>query len=156
MILYALVMEMTAKNNCYPTALLKVKYIRHSMNPESIPFEDLINSTNTSIKIDFPDGRFLMEKGFRSVNVPVQKFYLEFFDEYDLNEMMDYLSSEESDFRATSLDGSVVRPSKSDLASIPTEIKEDSSEKKLKEYVFVKEKKGVFQRFREFIHKKDN
>lgn len=152
-------MEMKPKREDKPvlsTALLKVKYIRHDMNPESVPFEEFINSSNTSIKIDFPDGRYLMEEGFRSVDSPLEKFYMEFFDEFDSRNMMDYLSSEESDFRVTSMDGSVIRLSLDDYEAIPREIKDDPSTKPLKEYVFVKEKKGILEKFKRLIDKKDN
>ena len=61
------------------TAVLKVKYIHHEMNPEAISFESYISSPNTSIKIDFPNGKSLMEKGFRSIEMPLNKFYIDNF-----------------------------------------------------------------------------
>ncbi|MBP5678662.1 MAG: hypothetical protein J6X28_02390 [Bacilli bacterium] len=137
------------------TATLKVKYI-HPINPESLPFEDFISSHDTSIKIDFPDGRSLMEHEFRKLNVPMEKFYLEFFDSYSMSEMMEYLTRESSDFRATSMDGSVVRLSHQDMESIPKEITEDVSDQPLKEYVFVKEKESLFQRLKNIVHKKEH
>ena len=142
-------------NKVISTALLKVK-CRHSMNPESIPFEEYISSSNTSIKIEFPDGKNLMEKGFRSINVPMDKFYIEFFEDIQGKNMMDYLMDEESDYRVTSLDGTIIRLSHKDYEAIPREIKEDKSTKPLKEYVFVKEKKSFWNKLKGVIHKKDN
>ena len=151
MVLYALVMDMEQMNH----ALLKVK-CRHSMNPESIPFEEYISSSNTSIKIEFPDGKNLMEKGFRSISVPMDKFYMEFYEDIPTDHMMDYLLNEDSDYRVTSLDGTIIRLSHKDYEAIPKEIKDDKSTKPLKEYVFVKQKKSFFERIRGVIHKKDN
>lgn len=137
------------------TALLKVKCIHHSMNPESIPFEDYISSSNTSIKIDFQDGRSLMEKDFRTHSTLIDKFYLEFFEEYDFDHMMDYLMNDESNFRVTSLDGSVIRLSHEDYKSIPKDLAEFPSKKPLKEFVFKEDEKGFFQKIKKAIHKKD-
>ena len=133
------------------TALLKVKTIHHSINPESIPFEDYVMSSNTSIKIDFPDGRSLMEKEFRKINAPLDKFY---FEDFDSSSMLDYLTDEKSNFRVTSLEGSVIRLSHEDFQAIPKEIKEDTSDEPLKEYVFVPEKVSIFQKIKKIIHKK--
>lgn len=137
------------------TALLKIKCIHHPINPESVSFEELIMSSNTSVKIDFPDGKSLMEKGFRSHTVLIDKFYVEFFEEFDLENMLDYLVDEDSDFRVTSLDGSVIRLSHDDYQAIPRELIDDSK-KPLKEFVFKEEGETFFQKIKRAIHGKDN
>lgn len=150
MVLYALVMDMEQMNH----ALLKVKCYCRTIRPESMPFEEYINRPSTSIKIDFPNGRSLMEPEFRSIEVPIMKVYLEFFDAYDTDHMMQYLLNKNSNYRATSLDGTILRPSLEDLqeiSSIP-----DEETETLKEYVFVEEKKGFFQKIKKMIQKKDN
>ena len=148
--------EINAKPVLTGTALLKVKCIHHSMNPESIPFEDYITSSNTSIKIDFPNGRSLMEKGFKSHTVLMDKFYIEFFDEFNPEDMMDYLVNEQSNFRVTSLEGSVIRLSHEDYKSIPKELEEVPCKKPLKEFEFAEEKVGIFQKIKKAVQKKDN
>lgn len=150
-----MVSDMKRRKKIIGTALLKVKCICHPINPESIPFEDYISSPNTSIKIDLFDGRSLMEKGFRSHEVPMEKFYIEFFDRYPTGDMMDYLMNSNSDFRVTSLDGTIIRLCQYDYDMIPKEIKNDVSEKPLKEYVFVKKKEGFISKIKHAIHKKD-
>lgn len=136
-------------------AVLKVKCIHHTMNPESTPFEDYITSANTSIKIDFPDGRCFMEKEFRSHAVLMDKFYIEFFEEVPMDNLMDYLTNEQSNFRVTSFDGSIIRLCHDDYESIPKELKEFRNKKPLKEFVFVEEKPSFFQKIKRGIHKKE-
>ena len=148
-------MDMKRRQFVPETAILKVKYPRHSINPESMSFEDYISSPNISIKIDLLDGRSMMEKDFRTIAAPIEKFYIEFFDSCSVDELMNYLTNPESDFRVTSMDGTIIRLSHKDNEMIPNEIKNDTSKKPLKEYVFVKEKKSFMDRIRGFMHKKD-
>lgn len=139
------------------TAVLKVKYIHHEMNPEAISFESYISSPNTSIKIDFPNGKSLMEKGFRSIEMPLNKFYIEFFDDFDSKNMMDYLLNKDSDYRVTTYDGTVIRLSKKDYNDVVTSMGDEIQFDKLKEYEFNDKKKvSFFTKIKKMIHKKDN
>ncbi len=151
MVLYALVMEM---EQVISTALLKVKCINQSVNPESLPFDEYISSSKTSIKIDFPNGKSLMEREFRRINSSIDKFYLEFFEEYDPDNFMSYLMNKDSNYRATSLDGTIIRLAHNDydnnIKSNDTEVED------LEEFVFVEEKESFFQKIKRIIHKKDN
>lgn len=97
------------------TAVLKVKYLGERINPEVECFEDVINSSNTSIKVDFNDGISLMEDNFKKLDVLMERFYIEFYDNYKNVDFIDYLSNEDSDFRVTTGDGVVVRLSHDDL-----------------------------------------
>ncbi len=139
------------------TAVLKVKYIHHEMNPEAIVFENYISSPNTSIKIDFPNGKSLMEKGFRSIEKPIEKFYIEFFDEYDSKNMMDYLLNKKSDYRVTTYDGTIIRLCKKDLDDVYADMGNEIKYKRIKEYEFSdKKKESFFTKIKKMIHKKDN
>ena len=137
------------------TAVLKVKSIRNRVNPESVSFENYISSSRTSIKIDFPDGKSFMEKGFRSIEMPIDKFYIEFF-EYDQNQILDYLLNKNSNYRATSVDGTILRLSHKDEMAVLSDSINDDSDKKLREFEFVDEKESLFQKIKRMIHKKDN
>lgn len=97
------------------TAVLKVKYLGERINPEVECFEDVINSSNTSIKVDFNDGISLMEDNFKKLDVLMERLYIEFYDNYKNVDFIDYLSNEDSDFRVTTGDGVVVRLSHDDL-----------------------------------------
>ena len=136
------------------TALLKVKCINQSVNPESLPFEDYISSSKTSIKIDFPNGKSLMEKNFKKIDSVIDKFYLEFYDEFNPDDFMTYLLNKDSNYRATSLDGTILRLSHEDYDESFSSSKNQTE--KLEEFVFVEEKKSFFQKIKRMIHKKDN
>ena len=135
------------------TALLKVKYVTKPMNPENMSFEDFIENPNTVIKLEFPDGKALVEAHFRSTDTPMTKYYVEFFDAFNRDDMIAYLTSEASDYRVTTLDGSVIRMSKEDERMVAT-LGEGSIEN-LPEYEFKKERMGFFQRIKNRFQKKD-
>ena len=139
------------------TAVLKVKCIHHELNPEAIAFESYISSPNTSIKIDFPNGKSLMEKGFRSIEMPLNKFYIEFFDDFDSKNMMDYLLDKNSDYRVTTFDGTIIRLCKKDYNDVIADMGDEINLDRLKEYEFTdKKKEGFFTKIKNMIHKKDN
>lgn len=100
------------------SAVLKVKYLGEKMNPEVDSFEDIVTSSNTSIKIDFNDGISLMEDNFKRHDVLIEKFFIDFFDNYKNVDFMDYLSNEDSDFRVTTSDGVIIRLSKDDMVLV--------------------------------------
>lgn len=106
---------MTRSKRCLGNAVLKVKYLSDSFNPETELFEDIVTSPKTIIRIDFNDGVSLMEDNFKSTEVPTTKFYIEFFDNYKNKDFIDYLSSSNSDFRVTTSDGTVIRLSHDDM-----------------------------------------
>ena len=135
------------------TALLKVKTVNHPMNPENMSFEDYIESPNTVIKIEFPDGKMLLEEHFRSTATPMERFYIEFFDECNREDMIAYLANPENNYRVTSLEGSIIRLSKEDEAMVDS-IWDESTEG-LPEFVFQEEKVGFFQRIKRRFQKKD-
>ena len=143
------------KNPVLSTAVLKVKNVYRVLLPESMPFEDYISSSNTSIKIDFPDGKSMMEKEFRKNTNPIQKFYLEFYDDISIDHIMDYLVNSDSNYRVTDMDGTILRLSQEDqrlLSSVPKK----KDQMKLKEFVIVEEKNSIFRRFKNRFQKKDN
>lgn len=137
------------------TAILKVKYVGNPISPELIPFEEFIESSHTSIQVDFLDGRRLMEDNFRSLFSQVDKFYLEFFDSFDSNHMMEYLTSIQSDFRVTSMEGTVVRLSHDDFLSYSNFTPKKESSSKLVSYCFLDEKKRPWQKKRKQIDRKE-
>ncbi len=146
-------MKVMEKPVALSTALLKVKTVNHPMNPENMSFEDYIESPNTLIKIEFPDGKALVEEKFRSASTPMDRFYIEFFDEINRDDMISYLANPEQNYRVTSLEGSVVRLSKEDEALVSSI--GDSSIDGLQEFVFQDEKVGFFQRIKRKFQKKD-
>lgn len=97
------------KNN----AILHIKHL--VKNDEDVFFEDMIDSENNLISIDFLNGKTLSESGFSKVNVSSDKYYLEFFDNVDYKNIIDYLENDNSDFRVTCQDGTIIRPSLKDL-----------------------------------------
>ena len=135
------------------TALLKVKYVSQPMNPENIPFEEFIESPNMLMKIDFADGKSLVEEKYKSVDAPIEKFYIEFFDEYNRDDMISYLTDTNRNYRVTSSDGAVIRLSREDDALASNEKEEDTSG--LREFIFMEEKKGFFDRMKNLFQKKD-
>lgn len=147
---------MKNKKKVIDTAVLKVKCIKHPINPETISFEDYIGSSNTSIKIDLFNGRSFMEKGFRTHEVPLEKFFIEFFDSYAESELMDYLMNPQNDFRVTSMDGTIIRMCQMDYDMVSNSVRDSNENHSFKKYVFVRKKQGLFQKIRGVIHKKDN
>jgi len=132
---------MTKRKKVISTALLKVKCISKDINPESLPFEKYIGSSGIVIKIDFPDGKSLVEKGFKTYRKKMDKIFLEFYEEYDVRDIMNYLTNDSSDYRATSLDGTILRLSKDDYIEVSKMIHNNKKEKRIKEFEFVDEKK---------------
>ncbi|MBR6137907.1 MAG: hypothetical protein IKQ06_07110 [Bacilli bacterium] len=132
---------MTKRKKVISTALLKVKCINKSINPETMPFEKYIDSSGIVIKIDFPDGKSLVEKNFKTYRTKMTKIYLEFYEEFDKNDIMNYLMNENSDYRATSLDGTILRLSQNDDFEISKMVNNRKKEKKIKEFEIIEEKK---------------
>ena len=149
-------MDMRNQKNIIDTAVLKVKCIKHPINPENISFEDYISSPDTSIKIDLLDGKSFMEKGFRTHEVPLEKYFIEFFDPYSESELMDYLMNPQNDFRVTSMDGTIIRMCQMDYEMISNSIQNNDEYHSLEKYVFTRKKHGLFQKLRGVIHKKDH
>ena len=146
---------MARKKEVYSTALLKTKDIHHEINPESMPFEKYISSPDIAIKIDFPNGKSLLEKNFKSVAMPMNRFFIEFFEDYSVNDIMNYLTNEASDYRVTSLDGTIIRLSHKDYSEIDKINSKKNKNKKIKEFVFAEEKLSFFQKIKRKMQKKD-
>ena len=127
---------MTKRKKVISTALLKVKCINKNINPETMPFEKYIDSSGIVIKIDFPDGKSMLEKNFSTYRSKMEKIYLEFFEEYDRSNIMNYLLDEASDYRATTIDGTIVRLSKNDDLEVSKMIHNQKKDKRIKEFEF--------------------
>ncbi|MBR3211132.1 MAG: hypothetical protein IKF71_04275 [Bacilli bacterium] len=136
------------------TAILHVKCNEKMMSLEESSFEEFISSPDTFIKIDLLDGRSLIQDGYRSNFMPSERYYIEFYDSYSVGDLLSYLMCPESDFRATSLDGTIVRMSQHDLKMIPKEVKNDPSREPSKEYVYMSAKNGLFHKVWGSIGKK--
>ena len=95
-------------------ATMKIKYKEGRMDTEKIPFEELISREDTLIRIDFPNGKSLVEKSYKKEIGETEKLYIEFFDKEEDTEIMDYLLDEKSDYRVTNVEGTVIRLSKKD------------------------------------------
>lgn len=98
-------------------AVLKVKHLSNNSEKEVL-FEDMIEDDNTLISIDFSNGKTLCENGFSKVHTSSDKYYLEFFDDFDYKNIIDYLEDDNSNFRVTDVYGTIVRPSFNDLESL--------------------------------------
>lgn len=97
-------------------AILKIKHL--SKSGEDVFFEDMIEDEKNLISIDFLNGKTLSESGFSKVNTSTDKYYLDFFDNFDYKNIMDYLDDDNSNFRVTDVYGTIVRPSHSDLKKL--------------------------------------
>ena len=104
-------------------AILRMKFASQIVGMEIIPFEELINREDCFIRIDFPDGHSFMEHEFKKVNLPEEKYFVEFFDTYHRSNLMDYFSKETSNYRVTDSDGTVIRMAHIDNRSIQEEKK---------------------------------
>lgn len=97
-------------------AVLKIKNLVKTDN--DCFFEDMISSDSNLISIDFPNGKSLTEEGFSKSNVSISKYYVDFFDDLDNKDIMEYLEDENSNFRVVDDDGCVIRPSLNDLKEL--------------------------------------
>jgi len=92
------------------TAVLKIK-TANELDFINNTFAKVIQNKSNCIRIDFGNGNSFMEETFPKKKEEIQKIFLEFFDLDYQEDIMDYLVSDKSNFRATSMDGTIVRPS---------------------------------------------
>lgn len=97
-------------------AILRIRFLKGKMNPEDVSFDEMINSDLTLISVEFRNGKVLREDGFKTESGEVEKYFVEFFDDYSSSgDIIDYFMNPESDYRITDSDGTIIRLSSDDV-----------------------------------------
>ena len=76
-------------------------------------FEEIITDENNCIKIDFINGKSFLEEKYNRTNERVDNLFVEFFDVIE-DDIITYFLDENSDYRVTDSEGTIVRTSKED------------------------------------------
>lgn len=116
-------------------AILRMKFATKIIGMETIPFEELVNREDCFIRIDFPDGHSLMEHEFKMMNVPEEKLFVEFFDTYQRKNLIPYFSRDESDYRVTDSNGTVLRLAHADIKRVAPVVEKKQKKKVSKQVI---------------------
>ena len=90
-------------------ATISIKH-RGDLDFISQTFEEIITDDNNCIKIDFINGKSFLEEKYNKNYNRVDKLFVEFFDDIG-EDIMTYFLEENSNYRVTDSEETIVRPS---------------------------------------------